>query len=116
MKLLYSVEEYQSVLPTSKQYGNVLRLLARLGALEVERSPDRKSKLEKEVSELAATIYLPKVGDVLSFEHPVSGFRYKCTVKEIRTNGWLIGDPTSFHERYWILLDVVRNNKQVYRW
>lgn len=116
MKLIYSVAELQSVLPRSKHYGTALRVLARLGALEVPQPPERKAKLEKELGELAAGLYIPKVGDALSFEDHKTGFRYKCTVKEVRPNGWLIGEPTSFHEDYWLLLDVQRNNKRIYQW
>lgn len=180
MKLPYTVEELQAVLPGRKNYGQVLRILARIGHLEyveklnrwnigkLSRADAEQVKVgdilyisgkrfsvakigsdrsgpcfayknggcygyasymicepptkEKELMAMFATLYIPKVGDTIAYEDPKTGMRYKCLVKTIREDGWLLGEPgacsTAFNPElpFWFILEVQRNNKRIYQW
>ena len=112
----YTVKELQSVPSCHPNYGAALRILARIGALEVPQSPERKEVLEAELTSLVEKTYFPKIGDDMVFEDYKSGVRYKGTVTEVMDDGWVRATPCSYHPKHWLLIDVKRNKKQIYSW
>lgn len=79
----------------SRAYGKALLVLARRGALIVVPEGPRREALQASLKHLQDDLYVPRVGDMISWESNRSGVRYHCKIKKVCAETGMLFDDGS---------------------
>lgn len=114
VKAGYTDEELRSYPSTWGGYTTAIRLLVCSAVMKSEEtSPEMKAEATQEARELSKGFYAPRVGDQIIWELFSNGMRYRCTIREVRADGWAFdtGDGASFHPKFGFIVSTERPKK-----